>query len=115
MNRTDFEKQLAQHGLNISDYKNAAYYGACEKWSLSLRPFPADIIKHAKLAIDSPNAKERAVVVNTFLSAAKVRKTPQLDQALETGKDFRGTEGSREITFTTIGTELVLNVREVGN
>lgn len=112
MKRSDFEAQLGQFGLSLSSYGDAAYYAACEKWSLSLQPFPAEVVNRAKLAIDHPGAKERAVIVDTFLSAANVTKTPQIAQALEAGTDFRGRTGDKVVTFTAIGSEFVLNVIE---
>jgi hypothetical protein len=111
MKRTDFETRLGKLGLNLTVYGNAAYYGACENWSLSLQPYPGEDVTQAKLAVRAP-AKERSVVVDTFLAAANVKKTPQIAQALEAGDEFRGKSGPKDVTFTSIDSELVFNVME---
>jgi hypothetical protein len=106
MKRLDFETQLKQYGLNLAAYRGACYYGACEEWSLSLAPYPADEIKQAKLAVRGSSAAERAVIVDTFLAAANVEKNSQIDAGLD-GHDFRGA-----ITIASFDDELVVNVVE---
>ncbi len=110
MKRTDFETRLGKLGLNLTAYRNA-YYGACDSWSLSLLPYPGNEVTQAKLAIHAP-AAERSVVVDTFLVAANVEKTPQIAEALETGGDFRGKSGLKDVSFTSIDSELVVNVMD---
>jgi hypothetical protein len=111
MKRTDFEANLGQLGLHLAGYKNAAYYGSCEKWSLSLQPFPGDHVSRAKLAISAPPS-ERSIVLGRFLTAADVTMSPPVRQALEAGTDFRGRIGAKEVSFTSIGRELVVNIAE---
>ena len=111
MKRTDFETRLGKLGLNLTVYENAAYYGACDNWSVSLQPYPGEEVRQAKLAVRIP-ARERSVVVDTFLAAANVKKTPQIAQALEAGEDFRGKSDLKEVSFTSIDSELVFNVME---
>lgn len=112
MNRAAFESQFEELGLNLSVYGDAAYYGACPDWSLSLRPYGSDRIHHAKLAIDSQLAKKNRTVVDTFLSAAAVERTAQLDSALAAGSEFRDRVGAKVISFSSVGPDLILNVME---
>jgi len=112
MKRTDFEAPFQQLGLKLSSYEDAAYFAETEHASLSLHPFSCDVVARAKLTTKEPDPRQRAVIVNTFLSAAKVEKTPEVEQALKNGEDFRTQLGSKTVSFTSIGSEYFLNVFE---
>jgi hypothetical protein len=111
MKRSDFESRLGPFGLNLSVYRNACYYAACEQWSLALGPYPAEEIKQAKLAISTPSATERAAIVNSFFEAAEVAKTSRIDAALD-GQEFCEARGEKNITISWFDGELVVNVME---
>lgn len=115
MKRTDFAARFEELGLKLGAYGDAAYFGEAEHYSLSLHPFPSEMVRHAKLAVNARTPNERSVVVNTFLSAADVKKTPEIEQAIERGGDFRGRIGPKEVSLTSIGSELVVNVMEAAS
>jgi hypothetical protein len=112
MKLADFSTPFEELGLNLGAYGGEAYYGASKDWSLALLPLVGDQIHHAKLAIRQDAAREKRVVVDTFLSAAEVEKTPQIEQALDNGREFRARSGAKEISFFAVGPDLVVNVRE---
>lgn len=112
MKRIDFEARFAELGLKSCAYEDTAYFAESEFASLSLYPFSSDFVKLAKLATDSPDPKQRAALLDTFLSAAHVEKTPEVQSALEKGLDLRTRVGSKFLNFTSIGTEYFLSVME---
>ena len=112
MKLADFATQFEELGLNLSAYGGAAYYGACDEWSLALQPYQSERIHHAKLAISVSSARKSSEVVDRFLSAAEVKKTPQIKQALEDGREFRTVVGDKQVSFSAVGSDLVVNVIE---
>lgn len=112
MKLADFATQFEELGLNLSAYGGAAYYGACDEWSLALQPYQGERIQHAKLAISVSSARKSSEVVDRFLTAAEVKRTPQLEQALETGQEFRALVGEKQVSFSAVGPDLVVNVIE---
>lgn len=112
MKLADFATQFEELGLNLSAYQGAAYYGASEEWSLALQPYQGERIQHAKFAISVSRARQSPEMLDRFLSAAAVEKTPQMRQALESGREFRGMVSEKEVSFSAVGPDLVLNVIE---
>lgn len=110
MKRSTFETLFDQLGLALCSYQDAAYYGASDTFSLVLTPFATEDISRAKLAIQTAE-RDRKVVVNTFLTAAGVDRVGQISDAVEAGEELRAQVGDKEVTLTSIGSELVLNVR----
>ena len=111
MKRSDFEAGLASVGLNLAVYRDACYQGGGARWTLSLAPYPAEEIKEAKLAIRTASTAERAVLVDSFFAAAKLAKNSQIDAALH-GLEYRGVQGSKNITIASFEDELFVNVLE---
>ncbi len=112
MKLADFAMQFEELGLNLSAYGDAAYYGACDEWSLALQPYKGDRIQHAKLAISVSSARKSRDVVDRFLSAAHIEKTPQFDQALASGREFRAVMSAKQVSFSSVGPDIVVNVME---
>lgn len=109
MKRQKFEKQLAPLGVEVSEYKGACYFGESSSCSVSLAPFRTDEIQRAKLAVRTPSATERKVLVNTFLDAAGVSRTPEIADAL-TGREQRIWTGSQCVTVAVLDDEYIVTV-----
>ena len=110
MKRHDFQVQLEQHGLKMSEYGAACYFAENELCSLVLGPFPAEEIRRAKLAIRG-SGKPRRTVVDNFLRAAGVESDSALAEALE-GSEYRGERGSKHVTVAVIESEIVITVTD---
>jgi collagenase-like PrtC family protease len=110
MKRSKFETLFNKLGLALSSYQDAAYYGASDTCSLVLAPFATEDISRAKLAVKT-GERDRRVVVNTFLTAAGIDRVGQISDAVEAGEELRAKVGDKEVTLTSFGSELVLNVQ----
>lgn len=109
MKRDHFEKQLAPLGVHVAEYGGAVYFGESPHCSVSLAPFPTEDVQKATLAVRTPSPEERRVVVNTFLRAAGVSRTPEIADALE-GRERRVWTGSQCVTVAVLDDEYIVTV-----
>ena len=109
MNRDHLEKQLAQLGVEVSEYGGECYFGESGCCSVSLSPFPTEDVKHAKLAIRTSSDDERREVVNAFLNATGVVRTPEIADALS-GHERRFETASNFVTVAIVDDEYIVTV-----
>jgi hypothetical protein len=110
MKRNDFEKEFGPYGIKLSEYGGECYFGEAERCSLMLKP-STEKVSRAKLAIRTPSVTERKVVVNTFLQAAGLEYNSKVNDALE-GHEYRGRDGSKNVTVAMLDDEFVVTVSE---
>ncbi len=109
MNRNHFEKQLAPFGVQVSEYGGECYFGESHCCSVSLAPFPTEEVQRATLAVRIPSVEKRKVLVNTFLDAAGVSRTPEIADALD-GRERRVWTGSQCVTVAVLDDEYIVTV-----
>ena len=109
MRRNDFEKQLSPLGMQLSGYGGECYFGEAKHCSVVLEPFASDEVERAKLAIRTTSEKERKAVVNTFLDAAGVVRTPEIKEALD-GRELRVWTDSKCVTVAVLDDEFIVTV-----
>jgi len=112
MNRSEFEARLGRFGLALAVFQQSCYYGNSDGWSLTLRPYPSEVINEAKLTVEIAKLHNLSAVIDSFLVAAGVPRTTGISEALAARRHHREQIGERQVVVSPADMEIIIDIKE---
>lgn len=109
MKREKFDTKLRPLGLEVSEYGGTCYFAESLCCSVILAPLRTEEIQRATIAVRTRSATDRNVMVNTFLDAAGVSRTPDIADALN-GREQRIWTDEKCVTVAILDDEYIVTV-----